>query len=84
MVGYGSPELKISSAPTPDTVQFRHGGDPISGLDGEAMNIGSSLDPLKAHAYTGYTDKPELPENAEQPELPENAPEALEENNAEE
>jgi hypothetical protein len=84
VVGYGSPELKISSAPTPDTVQFRHGGDPISGLDGEAMNIGSSLDPLKAHAYTGYTEKPELPENAEQPELPENAPEALEENNPEE
>ena len=85
VVGYGSPELKISSAPTPDTVQFRHEGDPISGLDGEAMNIGSSLDPLKAHAYTGYAEKPaELPENAEQPaELPENTPDELEENNPE-
>ena len=78
VIGYGSPELKISSAPTPETVQLRHEGDPISGLDGGAMNIGSSLDPLKAHAYTGY---------AEQTELPENAPDAeatLEENNPEE
>ena len=83
VVGYGGPELKVSGMPTPDTVQFRHGGDPISGLDGEAMNIGSSLDPLKAHAFTGYADKPDaLPENA--PTLPENAPnESLEENNPE-
>ena len=84
VVGYGSPELKVSSLPTPDTVQFRHGGDPISGLDGEAMSVGSSLNPLVAHNYEGYAEKPELPENAE---LPENMPDAeadLEENNAEE
>ena len=76
--------MEAQKPPTPDTVQFRHGGDPISGLDGEAMSIGSSLNPLVAHNYEGYAEKPELPENAEQPEeLPENAPEALEENNAE-
>ena len=78
VVGYGSPELKVSSLPTPDTVQFRHGGDPISGLDGEAMSIGSSLNPFVAHNYEGYAEKPELPENAP------NAEADLEENNAEE
>ena len=77
VVGYGSPELKVSSLPTPDTVQFRHGGDPISGLDGEAMSIGSSLNPLVAHNYEGYAEKPELPENAPDAEadLEENNPE---------
>ena len=79
VVGYGSPELKMSIAPTPDTVRFRHEGDPISGLDGESLNVGGSVDPLEAHAYTGYTD---LPENATDPE---NAPEeGLQENTMEE
>ena len=74
VVGYGSPELSMGSHLTPDTMRFRHEGDPISALDGESMNVGSSLNPLEAHAYTGYTD-----------ELPENAPEeSLEENNTEE
>ena len=74
VVGYGSPELSMGSSLTPDTMRFRHGNDPISLLDGESMTIGSSLNPLEAHAYTGYTD-----------ELPENAPEeSLEENNTEE
>jgi hypothetical protein len=58
---------------TPDTMRFRHGNDPISVLDGESMTIGSSLNPLKAHAYTGYTD--ELPENAPEESLEENNPE---------
>jgi hypothetical protein len=71
VVGYGSPELSMGSHLTPDTMRFRHAGDPISALDGESLTIGSSLNPLKAHAYTGYT---ELPESAE-PE------ESLEENN---
>ena len=75
VVGYGSPELKMSIAPTPDTVRFRHGNDPISALDGESMTIGSSLKPLVAHNYEGYAEK----------ELPENAPdESLEENNDQE
>ena len=82
VIGYGSPELKMSIEPTPDTVRFRHAGDPISGLDGESMNIGSSLNPLEAHAYTGYA--PDLPENAPD-DLPENAPDDnLEENTTEE
>jgi hypothetical protein len=72
VVGYGSPELKMSIAPTPDTVRMRHEGDPISGLDGESMNIGGSLDPLAAHAYTNYAEEKALPENAEQ--LDENNP----------
>ena len=71
VVGYGSPEIKMSIAPTPDTVRMRHEGDPISGLDGESMNIGGSLNPLVAHAYTGYAEK-ELPENAPQESLEEN------------
>ena len=64
-MGYGSAELKISSLPTPETVRLRHENDPISGLDGESMTIGSAINPLTAHNYTGYAD-----------ELPENAPEA--------
>ena len=68
----------MSIEPTPDTVRFRHGGDPISALDGERMSIGGSMNPLVAHAYTGY----DLPENAPDPE---NAPEeSLEENTTEE
>ena len=73
VVGYGSPEIKMSIAPTPDTVRMRHGGDPISALDGESLTIGASADPFVAHGYTGYTE-----------ELPENAPENLEENTAQE
>jgi len=78
VVGYGSPELKMSIAPTPDTVRFRHGGDPISGLDEESHDVGYDADPLKAHAYTGYTKQVAQ-------ELPESAPdESLEENNSNE
>ncbi len=73
MVGYGSPEIKMSIAQTPDTVRLRNGRDPISRLDGESLTIGASVDPFAAHAYTGYTE-----------ELPENAPENLEENTAQE
>jgi hypothetical protein len=71
VVGYGSPELSMGGHLTPDTMRFRHAGDPISALDGESMTIGSSLNPLEAHAYTGYTDK--LPENAPEESLEENS-----------
>ena len=56
----------MSIAPTPDTVRLRHWGDPISALDGESLTIGASADPFVAHAYTGYTDAQELPENLEE------------------
>ena len=75
VVGYGSPELSMGAHLTPDTMRFRHAGDPISALDGESMTIGSSLNPLVAHNYEGYAEKPELPENAPDAEAD------LEENN---
>ena len=83
VVGYGSPELSMGGHLTPDTMRFRHEGDPISALDGESMNIGSSMNPLEAHAYTGYTDN--LPESAERDSAAVTAPEeSLEENTTEE
>ena len=81
VVGYGSPEFKMSMEPTPDTVRFRHAGDPISGLDGESMTIGGSWNPLEAHAYTGYAEK-ELPENAPEESLEENSIEEVNERDA--
>ena len=36
--------------------RYRHGGDPISMLDRGAKTIGSSWNPVSAHAFTGYPE----------------------------
>jgi hypothetical protein len=46
---YGAPTLGTAAG----TRSFRHSGDPISLLSG-ATSSGSSWNPLKAHAFTGY------------------------------
>jgi len=53
LVGYGAP---IVSEPGANETDYRHGGDPISMFDKGAKTIGYSLNPLKAHEYTGYSN----------------------------
>ena len=36
--------------------RYRHGGDPVSMLDRGAKTIGSSWNPVSAHAFTGYPE----------------------------
>lgn len=55
-ITYGAPNLSLST--TQKSLDFRHEGDIISGLDNSGLKIGGNLDPTKIlenHDYGGYS-----------------------------
>lgn len=53
-ITYGAPNLSLSTV-NKQSMNFRHEGDFISGLDNSGLTIDSDIDPIKAHDYGGYS-----------------------------